>query len=92
MSAIVLDTLHRDRTSWDEIKANLPQNETHDLIVSLRSMSQGTGFFTWTYDHLQEVLTQARRNPGRPVARRSGLTVGREESREARLPATSSRM
>lgn len=40
---------------WDEIKANLPQNETHDLIVSLRSMSQGTGFFTWTYDHLQEV-------------------------------------
>ncbi len=40
---------------WDEIKAHLPQNETHDLIVSLRSMSQGTGFFTWTYDHLQEV-------------------------------------
>jgi len=40
---------------WDEIKANLPQNETHDLIVSLRSMSQGTGFYTWTYDHLQEV-------------------------------------
>jgi elongation factor G len=40
---------------WDEIKANLPQNETHDLIVSLRSMSQGTGFFTWAYDHLQEV-------------------------------------
>ena len=55
MSSIVLDTLHRDRTSWDEIKANLPQNETHDLIVSLRSMSQGTGFFTWAYDHLQEV-------------------------------------
>ena len=40
---------------WDEIKAHLPQNETHDLIVSLRSMSQGTGFFTWAYDHLQEV-------------------------------------
>ena len=40
---------------WDEIKANLPQNEAHDLIVSLRSMSQGTGFFTWAYDHLQEV-------------------------------------
>lgn len=42
-------------TGWDEIKAHLPQNETHDLIVSLRSMSQGTGFYTWTYDHLQEV-------------------------------------
>ena len=42
-------------SGWDEIKAHLPQNETHDLIVSLRSMSQGTGFFTWSYDHLQEV-------------------------------------
>ncbi len=42
-------------SGWDEIKAHLPQNETHDLIVALRSMSQGTGFFTWSYDHLQEV-------------------------------------
>ncbi len=40
---------------WDEIKVHLPQNETHDLIVTLRSLSQGTGFFTWSYDHLQEV-------------------------------------
>ncbi len=40
---------------WDEIRANLPQGEIHDLIVSLRSMSQGTGFFEWSYDHLQEV-------------------------------------
>lgn len=40
---------------WDEIRTHLPQNETHDLIVSLRSLSQGTAFFTWTYDHLQEV-------------------------------------
>jgi translation elongation factor EF-G len=29
----------------------------HDLIVSLRSLSQGTGFFDWSYDHLQEVPT-----------------------------------
>ena len=27
----------------------------HDLIVQLRSLSQGTGFFEWAYDHLQEV-------------------------------------
>ena len=27
----------------------------HDLIVTLRSLSQGTGFFEWSYDHLQEV-------------------------------------
>lgn len=40
---------------WDEIKAHIPQGEIHDLIVNLRSLSQGTGFFEWTYDHLQEV-------------------------------------
>ncbi len=40
---------------WDEIKAHIPQGEMHDFIVSLRSLSQGTGFFDWTFDHLQEV-------------------------------------
>jgi elongation factor G len=40
---------------WDEIRAQIPQGEMHDLIVSLRSLSQGTGFFEWTFDHLQEV-------------------------------------
>jgi elongation factor G len=40
---------------WDEIRALIPQGEMHDLIVSLRSLSQGTGFFAWSYDHLQEV-------------------------------------
>lgn len=40
---------------WDEVRAQIPQGEMHDLIVSLRSLSQGTGFFEWNYDHLQEV-------------------------------------
>jgi elongation factor G len=40
---------------WDEINAQIPQGEMHDLIVTLRSLSQGTGFFAWSYDHLQEV-------------------------------------
>jgi elongation factor G len=40
---------------WDEISTHLPQAELHDLIVALRSLSQGTGFFAWTFDHLQEV-------------------------------------
>ena len=40
---------------WDEIRAHIPQGEMHDLIVTLRSLSQGTGFFDWTFDHLQEV-------------------------------------
>ena len=40
---------------WDEISAQIPQGEIHDLVVSLRSLTQGTGFFDWSYDHLQEV-------------------------------------
>ena len=49
-------------TGWDEVKTHIPQGEIHDLIVSLRSLSQGTGFFEWSLDHLQEVpepLTKA---------------------------------
>jgi elongation factor G len=42
-------------TGWDEIRVQIPQGEMHDLIVTLRSLSQGTGFFEWSYDHLQEV-------------------------------------
>lgn len=44
-----------DWSGWDEIEAQIPQGEMHDLIVTLRSLSQGTGFFDWAYDHLQEV-------------------------------------
>jgi elongation factor G len=40
---------------WDEIKTHIPQGEIHDLIVSLRSSTQGVGFFESTFDHLQEV-------------------------------------
>ena len=40
---------------WDEINAQIPQGEMHDLIVTLRSLSLGTGFFEWAFDHLQEV-------------------------------------
>jgi elongation factor G len=40
---------------WDRVQAQIPQAEMHDLIVSLRSLSQGVGFFEWQFDHLQEV-------------------------------------
>lgn len=42
-------------SEWDEIRASIPQAEMHDLIVTLRSMSQGTGFFEWSFERLQEV-------------------------------------
>lgn len=40
---------------WDEVSAYLPQAEMHDLIVELRSLTQGVGSFRWQFDHLQEV-------------------------------------
>ncbi|MBF2027020.1 MAG: elongation factor G [Oscillatoriales cyanobacterium C42_A2020_001] len=44
-----------DWTGWDEVVAYIPQAEMHDLIVELRSLTMGVGFFNWDYDHLQEV-------------------------------------
>jgi elongation factor G len=40
---------------WDEVQAQIPQAEMHDLIVELRSLTMGVGFFRWEFDHLQEV-------------------------------------
>ncbi|MBW4473526.1 MAG: elongation factor G [Stenomitos rutilans HA7619-LM2] len=40
---------------WDQVAAHMPQAEIHDLIVELRSLTLGVGFFHWQYDHLQEV-------------------------------------
>lgn len=40
---------------WDTISACLPQAEMQNLIVELRSLTLGVGFFTWRFDHLQEV-------------------------------------
>ena len=40
---------------WDEVQAHIPQSEMHDMIIELRSMTQGVGTFAWTFDHLQEL-------------------------------------
>jgi len=40
---------------WDRISAQLPQAELHDLIIELRSASQGVGAYNWQFDHLQEL-------------------------------------
>ncbi len=42
-------------SGWDEVIALLPQAEMHDMIVELRSLTLGVGFFEWQPDHLQEV-------------------------------------
>ena len=40
---------------WDMVSALMPQSEMHDIIVELRSITQGVGTFTWRFDHLQEL-------------------------------------
>ena len=42
-------------SGWDEVSAMLPQSEMHDLIIELRSATQGVGTFGWTFDHLAEL-------------------------------------
>lgn len=44
-----------DWIGWDEVQAYIPQSEMHDMIIELRSMTQGVGTFAWTFDHLQEL-------------------------------------
>jgi elongation factor G len=40
---------------WDEIEAHMPQSELHDLIVELRSLTLGVGWYTSQFDHLTEL-------------------------------------
>ena len=40
---------------WDEIEAHMPQSELHDLIVELRSLTLGVGWYTSEFDHLTEL-------------------------------------
>ncbi len=40
---------------WDQVTAYLPMAEMQDLIIELRSLTQGVGFFNWQDDHLSEV-------------------------------------
>lgn len=44
-----------DWVGWDEVQAHIPQSEMHDMIIELRSMTQGVGTFAWEFDHLQEL-------------------------------------
>ncbi len=41
--------------NWDEVNAQMPQAEMHDLIIELRSMTMGVGSYTAEFDHLREL-------------------------------------
>jgi elongation factor G len=40
---------------WDEVAAQMPQAEMHDLIIELRSLTLGVGTYAFEFDHLQEL-------------------------------------
>ena len=40
---------------WDEVEAFVPQSELHDMIIELRSVTQGVGTYEWGFDHLSEL-------------------------------------
>jgi len=40
---------------WDVVSALMPQDQLHDLIVELRSLTLGVGTFSSRFDHLQEL-------------------------------------
>ena len=40
---------------WDQIQVHMPESEIDDLIIELRSLSQGVGTYSAEFDHLQEL-------------------------------------
>jgi len=40
---------------WDTVEAQMPQSELHDLVIELRSATQGVGTYEMKFDHLAEL-------------------------------------
>jgi len=40
---------------WDEVSALMPESEVADMIVEIRSVTQGVGTYRTEFDHLQEL-------------------------------------
>lgn len=40
---------------WDNVSANMPQAELHDIIIELRSLTFGVGTYEWKFDHLAQL-------------------------------------
>ena len=45
---------HSDWPGWDDVVAQVPAAEMHDLIIELRSLTQGLGSYIHRFDHLAE--------------------------------------
>jgi elongation factor G len=44
-----------DWAGWDTVQAEMPHSEMHDLIVELRSLTQGVATYEWRFHHLAEL-------------------------------------
>ena len=44
----------QDWPGWDDVEALVPESELHDLIIELRSQTQGLGTYRKRFDHLAE--------------------------------------
>jgi elongation factor G len=44
---------------WDSIRAYMPEDELHDLIIEIRSATQGLGELESVFDHMSEVSGKA---------------------------------
>ena len=47
---------------WDTVEAEIPHAELHDLIVELRSLTQGVGTYEMRFDHLAELTGKLAEN------------------------------
>ena len=48
-----------DWSGWDEVSALMPEAEVADMIVEIRSVTQGVGTYRTEFDHLQELVGRA---------------------------------
>ncbi|WP_008313139.1 elongation factor G [Leptolyngbya sp. PCC 6406] len=49
-----------DWGGWDVVSAYIPEVELQTMILELRSLTLGVGFFRWRYDHLNPVPDKVR--------------------------------
>jgi len=43
-------------SGWDTLEAFMPQSEMHDMIIELRSLTQGVGTFRFAFHHMSELV------------------------------------
>lgn len=43
-------------TGWDTVEAHIPQTEMHDLIIELRSLTEGAGTYEASFHHRAELV------------------------------------